>query len=824
MQVLHQDMNAKHGFHWKTIEKKPDNWEKLHSLIKNSYIDITEEKDKYWSKNEVIIEILLTLFPDLADLFEPPLAEQGNLENHKKKKKTNKAQEIKLKNDKETIKKDLQQIRFDRSLKPLTLHFTMEVSFVIMILIWNYYLQKKQNVDPLIYLDGIISLNRIIDAEHESLQSIPRLYEALITFKNSVNSKIDESMYSLLFKNPILLIDSTADKRVKSIQLYDKQKIIVDKIIESIILDEPLFMGNQMPVGTGKSFLSVILAQKLNKIKRNKTVLFACSNELVNQDIASTCLLGDDIHLWMASLIRDENSEAHVLLRPYKRCFPVKWKQVYKDKDENKIGTIEEQWNFYTERTGKIPDIIVADLEACLELLKGADDIDNPFIAYIDEYVSDKHSNHLVAKISRYLPKQTILLSAILPAFSSLDPIITFFCEKYECEKKDCLYRVETNNIPISCAIIDQEGRLRMPHHLVQDENDLDMLIAELRVNPRIRRCYTAKHIYYWAMTIEKYLRSSDLHFMNIFPDIGKIKNNSIIDYASNILEFLKKNFHLCDTFKEYRPLIMESPDADKIFTDQAFHYDGKTLFISNDTFKHLSRATENLFDQNIKYSSIVNEIQKNEQEKDAKIDKLKKMKIDRKSGQSFSRIEREQKLAEIMEKPTNVNIPSRYVINSLEHFKRYHPDCPAPPHFIARSANILTDLYHEAFSDHENLLLSSGIGFYDKTNMTSHERNLIMNMYKDYAFVCSCKDIVFGTNLPDLVNVYISKDFASAQSLGVLYQLMGRVGRIGRSYHANIIFDDEESVKKILSLDCNIVDDEDVTDLINGFLEYNET
>jgi hypothetical protein len=116
-----------------------------------------------------------------------------------------------------------------------------------------------------------------------------------------------------------------------------------------------------------------------------------------------------------------------------------------------------------------------------------------------------------------------------------------------------------------------------------------------------------------------------------------------------------------------------------------------------------------------------------------------------------------------------------------------------------------------------ENLLFSAGIGFYDKNKMTQHQRNLMMSIYKDLCFIDSCKDIVFGTNLPDLINVFITKDFALTESVPILYQLMGRVGRIGRSYHANIILDDEESVCKILSLDANI-DNQDVVQLMDHF------
>lgn len=805
-------MNAKQGFHWKTIENKPDNWEKLHHLIQSSYMSKTKEKDKYWKKGDLFLEVLVATYPDLKTLFGATEA-VGGIQD--KKKKISKKEEIMNKVEKDIIKKDLLNIRFDKMLRPLTTNFSIEISFVLMIVVWNFYISQKSKGDPLILLDAIISLNRIMDVEKETLETIPNLWEGMTKLKQIMNQKIDDSMYSLLFQNPILLIESTADKRKKSIQLYKEQTELLDKITNAITLDEPIFMGNQMPTGTGKSFLAVPLAQKISKMKRNKTVLFACSNELVNQDIASTALLGDDIHLWMSALIRDEEGVAQVLLRPYKRCFPAKWKKVYKQEDQNKVGSITEQWNFYVENTGKYPDIIVADLEACYELLKASHELGDPFIAYIDEFISDQQSNKMMAKICGYLPKHTVLLSAILPQFENMRPIIDYFCSLHETTPA-CLHRVKTNNVPITCAVIDQNGDLRMPHHLVNNIDDLQNLLNEMLINPRIRRCYTAKHVYYWAKSLESCLASNGLDFMTRFPDIGKIQNNKVIEYAWDILMWLSGNFQHLEFFKKYRPNIMSAPNSRSIFKEQSCEFEGKTLFISNDTFKHLGDSSQGLFDDKIKWSSIVNQTQKNRQALADKMEKLKDAKVGKDSN--FTKLDKERQLGEMSEMSTIVTLPPQYVLNSKDHFVRFHPGEALPAKFIPRTANILPDICNDAFSEEELLMLASGIGFYDKSKMTSYQRNLIMNLYKDLFFVCSCKDIVFGTNLPNLVNVFITKEFAEKESIAILYQLMGRVGRMGRSYHANIMLDDEESVKKILSLDSN-VDDQHVVFLIDTFL-----
>jgi len=847
-------MNAKQGFHWKTIEQKPENWEKLHHLIKNSYMELKEEDDKFWDKGDLVIEVLCGQYPDLTPLFDRfaslaaaaavttvangkggnagAAARGGN--NNKKAKKTpplSKKQEIMMRVDRDLIKKDIMNIRFDKHLHPVTTKFSHDVNFVCMILVWTYYVLRKTNADPLIVLDAVISINRIVDAEADNLARIPLLRDVLLHIKEEANDVVNDDTYSLLFENPSFLIESTADKRPKSTRLYPEQKNIIDRVAESILLDQPLLMGNQMPTGTGKSFLAVPLAQKISHMKRNKTVLFACSNELVNQDIASTALLGDDLHLWMSALIRDEHGNTQVLLRPYKRCFPAKWKSVYKKEDEDKIGSITDQWHYYTEQTKKTPDIIVADLEACLQLLQAAPDMGNPFVAYIDEFISDKASNKTMAEICRYLPKHTILLSAILPRFQSIEPIVQDFEERHNATSRDAfINRVATNNIPISCAVIDHEGRLRMPHHNIQTLDELNLLLEEMQINPRIRRCYTAKHVFYWARCLHDILEPAGLGFMTCYPDIGKIQNHRIVEYAIRLLTFLRDHFidGLLTRFKTYRPVLMSAPDRSKIFKEQCYEYEGKSLFISNDTYRNLFKSSEGLYDEGLRWSTIVSRAEKNKANLDKRIDMLKSKDTFKNNtggggnggGATINKQEKEKMISELSEVQTHAMLPPQYVLNTREHFLRYHDqdrELLPTKGFHFRAPNILLDHFNDAFSDDELMMLSSGIGFYDKSKMTSFQRNLIMTMYKDLFFICSCKDIVFGTNLPDLVNVFITKEFAEVESVSILYQLMGRVGRMGRSHCANIILDSEESVTKILSLDSNM-DDQHVLYLLDCF------
>ena len=106
---------------------------------------------------------------------------------------------------------------------------------------------------------------------------------------------------------------------------------------------------------------------------------------------------------------------------------------------------------------------------------------------------------------------------------------------------------------------------------------------------------------------------------------------------------------------------------------------------------------------------------------------------------------------------------------------------------------------------------LLSGIGVYDGNQQTENQRNLIMRIYHSFIFFCSGKEIVYGTNLSSLVNIFLDEDFVETINTPELYQLMGRVGRMGRSYHANIITTHQSVVDKLLSFDDSFEADNDI-------------
>lgn len=795
-------MRVKAGFHWKTIEEKPENWESMHRLIMSAQ-DRQEDKKVLLSStwnNVVIFRLFTQEFPDLKMWWIDVPDDKGEQKkvSNKKQQSSSRKHEIHRKLEEERIKKDFQKFRInEKTWYTHPAHFDFEVNQLLFAIWWNgIFFRRKKAPTKLVLLDAILSFQRLVKYYESSITEkwlramVDRVMKDMTTF-------INDDMYTLLFNHPHLLVETSLDRQTITKKLYPEQCRILDMVEEHVRQNRPLLLGNQMPTGTGKTFLSVPLAMRLSTIEKiEKTVLFCCSNELVCQDVASTALLADTIHLWMAKLVQDEDTgKPIVLLRPYKRCFPSKWKKIYHKLDTKKKGSVEEQWKFYKDATGRIPNIIVSDLEAGYHILKS--DIalkEEAFVAYIDEYVSDDYSNELMAHISTVLPRHTVLLSSILPTFDRMSNMVTHFqkCHGVPVEPK----RVTTADVNICCAIVDEDGLLRMPHHQCETEEDVHRLVKEIRVNPRIRRCYSPKHVYYWAMDIRPILEKHGMHFKHFFPDIGSIQTRQVLDYSVAMLELLESHPQYLMDYKRYRPRIMEAPSKLDMFKKQAMYYEGKTLFISTRVFSDVLEMTTDLIDPSIQYRHLEEQMQKKKEIQQNLIAKMEK-----------SRASKDDKMrdrgdVEEMHGDLEIRLPPQMVVNSEAHFTKYHPDKKTIHH---RVSVLLPDEISRALSDQMLLWIMAGIGVYSISQMTDYERVMVMRMYSKLAFLCSDKSIVFGTNLPNLTNIFIDEEFARVESIPTLYQLMGRVGRMGRSYHANIILNSALSVSKILSLDDNI-------------------
>ena len=835
------------SFPWKRIEERPENASTVRILIESV------EKNKKDSLEELkqpekLLEKFLEHFK-LQDFFKINFS-PVNTKNNKNNKKLSNKEQIILANELKNMSSDFEKFSLNKDKTLKRFQFFFETNYYLYILWWGVEviscLKRREKVPPLVILDITLSFNRLMMKDIITQEKYKSCFEIV---NQKYNTLMNPTFYNLLFNNPKLLVESSLQMYNNEICLYKEQKIIIDMIKNAIDSDSPLLLGNQMPTGQGKTFLTVPLGKLVSMEKtkkKKKCVLFACSNELVNMDVASNALVGNDLHLWLAKNliidIKDRKGnflrkEKRVLFRPYKSCFPNEWKKIYKKKEDEKYknGTVHEQWSYYTNATGKIPDIIVADLESCLQLLKYQhsllnQDVDptnknfvyppfdnpNPFVAYIDEFISDEVSNPKMAEICHYLPRQTVLLSSVLPKFEFIPSIVNNFCLRHETTEEECCDRVSSTDVSIPCCVIHPDGHICFPHHQITTKEDLDNLVVQMNINPRIRRTYSSKHVFFWAKDLEEIL-PKEVQFNTNFPSIGTINNKDIIQYVLIMLNYLKNNWSLLDRFKQYRPKVMEPVSKENLFTKQSWEYEPKTLVVMNNPMKQVISLTETLFKDKVKVSKLIDDVDKKRTTIQKRIDQIQKKKFsssDKKAGKTIDKMDNVDNISNLEEELqlANVTVPNSMIINHEAHFRQYNEStCEIPKTVSLTPSMVLQQEYFSSFSDEEIYQLLSGIGVYDGNQQTENQRNLIMRIYHSFIFFCSGKEIVYGTNLSSLVNIFLDEDFVETINTPELYQLMGRVGRMGRSYHANIITTHQSVVDKLLSFDDSFEADNDI-------------
>jgi hypothetical protein len=803
-----------HNFDWRKLEEKPDNWETLRHLIGlcNSIDDIYIENivlDSSWNLNYMDFfreNILKKYGAEVASCFPPPAAveaEEGKKKKPKKKAENTVREKIHRETEKKIIEKDLDLIRFDtKTFRPTCTTFRCQPTFSFMIaewaiMIWKKRVLLKHPMKSSVVLDAMISMDRICNEEISN----PKIHADIRAFFQHMRDRTstflgnDEKFRELFEHHPELMVNPLSQKREGRISPYPEQIKVLNHTVNAVMRNLPMLLGDRMPPGTGKSFLAVPLAQKLAAIKSGKTVLFACNNQLVRTDIATNALLGKNMHLWMG---RYNAATDEYLVRPYKTCFPVTWKKVYKTQDENKTGSVYQQTLFYKTATTRFPDIMVTDLETCRALLQ-EEKLQDQFVAYIDEFVcGDAKSNQIMADIAALLPRQTVLLSAILPRFQDMPSVVRYFQQRHGGTAENVI-RIESNQLTISCTVVDPDGCVALPHHFIETADQIPSLITRIREDPLIGRMYAPQQVYGMVRSIEEDLRTSGLLFHERFPNLSRIDHSSIRDYVLDLLAYLRQHPNVFDKMKKQRPPITSHPQIERIATHDSHHFQGRTLVItpSDRLFPILEEIRTELHKDAPDLDLMTITMEKKKAELQKKMDQMSNCKFTKSHGNDP--IDHQNDIMQLQEEIAGleqVRFPRNMVVNSVEHAQRYQHDKIArfnlPP--------ILPKEVEGAFSNFLYAFMLSGIGVYDFSQCTEYQRRLVMRSIRHLTILFAGHEIVFGTNIEGLTHLFIDGAYGDNVSRNVLFQLIGRAGRVGQSYEAKIALNSWTTLHKIMS------------------------
>ena len=147
------------------------------------------------------------------------------------------------------------------------------------------------------------------------------------------------------------------------------------------------------------------------------------------------------------------------------------------------------------------------------------------------------------------------------------------------------------------------------------------------------------------------------------------------------------------------------------------------------------------------------------------------------------------------------INFPLEYQINTLQHWKKYGSNNNINQNDL-RYQLIITELINLDYQTDDWLifLLFAGVGIYAPAQIRDHAYlKVVLTLAEQgkLAYLVSDSSICYGTNYP-INRVFITKDFANVHSINTVFQLMGRAGRVGQSWKAEIYLDNDTALKII--------------------------
>lgn len=852
---------------WKALEEKPEDWEMMQALI-GSGVSIVERMGRGARNKKASEEDKLSLlresgyFFDMVQLAayvstrwkqqsspyqktwvyqmvtqdsswvlneEAVVDEGGGGKNTKKKAKApvlSKADQIRMKNSQRLVEKDMEEIRFEAATGwPVRVQFRYEVTTLVMLMEWwMRSVGSRGSTKAEDWVQCLVASERILvhiekTMGREKCMACPAHALARRVFARLYEEQsCDRSVLEALFRKPKMMMFSLAEKRTGSVALYAQQVTVIEKMARSIIADRPLLIGNRMPPGTGKTFMAVPMAQAIRSLGRDKTLLFCCPNPLVTKFVASTTLIGHDLHLWLGKFFGyDEHNEKIFIVRPHKRCFPASWKKIYKDTSKDKYGSVEEQFAYYSdkERTGRVPDVLVCDPMTCLEFLR-QDRFKERFVAFIDEVIGSTTTTEIMTRILKVLPEHAVIMSAILPRFEDIPFVVEGFKDRHSSPGRPAdTEMIDASGVTIACTTVDPEGHLSLPHHTIDSMEEIPALLESLEKDPLTRRMYAPQHILAMVdllaplATKSPWITQTRMTEWSVqLPTLGAMDYASILGWWTRVLQGIYEQQDRCswDAVRGYRPMVIpQRHDTDKMFSDQAYMYKSKHLHIyHNDSiYPRYDRMCRAHLEGAPDIQELIRKRDKRLQDIMEKSERLADTKKHNKNSERMDSKEKMQEMSALQDEyqsASEIAWPASFVINSSRHYERFHPNGTGTGTGVEnRHACVVPRECEDAFTPEILSMMIAGSVLYEEDKMTDYQRRLALRVLPKMNFIVSGKEIVFGTNIDGLTGLTIDKDFSDPANRSVLLQLIGRIGRVGMSYEARVMVDSTESLLKIM-------------------------
>lgn len=617
------------------------------------------------------------------------------------------------------------------------------------------------------------------------------------------------------------------------VKIKKHQKDIVDAVKSSIV--NGAWIIYDAMIGSGKTTGEIGIAALISHLRISNPSRFGklrflsvCNSESVQLDVAqkmynaATTYPDKKLHFAISHLTQDAQRRPRAKIVKSNSC-----------PSEADIVTIVAS-----------PAVAKLLLEANSEL----DDDDSQkyqYILFVDEGTMgadnlDSKALYDNVSLNHVSPYITINSSATFPSVGMLSTITNDFSERFPTASS---IRVYSDEISIGCDIRTLSGQIVVPHLGACTQSELEKIVTCIKECSFLGKTYTPSVVdsLYTRMTQLCIAGLPDIPLL--FTDVDNLNINRVRQLAIELLSFLitcgdQIIQQVCattisddgDCEEDDEPVntftFQANPDTDDIVSDpinysklgttQAYRLQGQTLIATDNPEQfvlthfaeivdrvYASETSEVIAGGNVstqRYKSTGDAIKRYS----AKYDIWEK-KIQSIEKNSTSPDDKEAKLNEHEKLKPVFPFPSWAHVGTEAHanmYARSHrskivknlvrgnlnvPHLTDPDKIINVDDRILTALF-------------CGIAIYSTETVKCRVYlDIVLQLASAgaLAYVVADSTICFGTNYP-FFNVIITKEFSELHSMLVLFQVMGRAGRPGRSPKALIIVPDSVALRII--------------------------
>lgn len=585
-------------------------------------------------------------------------------------------------------------------------------------------------------------------------------------------------------KAPQLLIWSEYDQYIPNMGITPRnhQKELIERLVGS--MDRGMLCIYRAMIGSGKTTAIRGIAtlvdhlKKANNVYKHLQALFCCNLQSVKIQVGQICY-NQNIPFAMASI---DKQGKYRIINNY-NC----------KKDSDRLVII---------CSPDVADMILNDTTNDLEMGRAYD----RFILFHDEPTIGADSKGSISlennvKTMLSLPKWSILSSATFPMIEELPQII----EKVrEDNKLVNIVDITSSEVQIGCDVMTFDGRIVVPYMGCENGTDLQRVIDLIRRTPFLGKQLTSNvALTLWKKCVDMKIGGIP-NIPETFKNVMNMKADRIRETVLDILTILTKESDECvksiceSAIAENDENAIHRIDMNLIGTTEAWKMQNMTLIATNNPEQKVLEWFGGLLDRlsagGIRAHRILSNYKKKLDAHNEQIERmLAKLKSsERRSGgeekvRSATDDEKMRKRSELESEQPRIEFPEWAQIGTLEHhhiFSKDHKMTTYRTPLILESMQLDTLMIPDEYI----LLLMCGVGcYYPESKVLDHsylETVLKLASEGKLAYMVADNSISYGTNYP-INQVIVMDDFSSTHSLNTLFQLMGRAGRVGRSWKA---------------------------------------